>query len=201
MSFALSHPRGYPIIGYTTRRHLIIDLDNTTGRGARSIVKKIMREWPKVGDCLILSSSTKPDRIRLVHNKWGRPLLYHDRENFHVIFDNGIGYNTSCRICRVLAGLGILNPDYMKIREFRGDMTLRISPSRLYNEEKPIPQIVEWVYNNFTTRRDGYIQHYLKVKKGVECLFLRLGYTEHVADNRPYDPDRGAEQGPIDPKV
>jgi len=199
MYSASSPRRGSPIIGYTTRRHLILDLDNANRLGARAIAKKIMWEWPKVGDCLILSSSTKPDRIRLVHNKWGRPLLYHDRENFHLIFDNGIGYNLSCRICRVLAGLGILNPDYVKIREFRGDMTLRISPAYLYDEVKPIPHIVEWVYNDFTTRRDGYIRHYLKVKKGVERLFACLLDTENVADYRTHDPDRGGQDGSVDP--
>lgn len=192
-------PRGLPIVGYTTRRHLILDLDNTTRYGARAITKKIQWEWPKVGDCLILSSSVKPDRVRLIFNKWGRPLVVHDRRNFHLIFDNGIGYNLSCRICRVLAGLGILNPDYVRIREFRGDMTLRISPAVLYNEIKPIPSIVAWVYNDYTTRRDGYIRHYLRVKKGAEILFSGLLDSKRVADYRADDTDRGGEKRSVYP--
>ena len=199
MSYASPPRRGFPIVGYTTRRHLILDLDNTTEYGARAIVKKIQWEWPKVGDCLILKSSEKPDRVRLIFNKWGRPLLIHDRRNFHLVFDNGIGYNLSCRICRVLAELRILNPDYVRIREFRGDMTLRVSPAVLYNEVKPIPSIVEWVYTAYTTRRDGYIQNYLKVKKGVEMLFSLPRYAEHVADYRTDEsPDRSV-QGSVDP--
>ena len=199
MSSASTINRGHPIVGYTTRRHLILDLDNTTAYGARAIALKIMWEWPKVGDALILKSSEKPDRVRLIFNKWGRPLVVHDRRNFHLVFDNGIGYNLSCRICRTLAGLGILNPDYVRIREFRGDMTLRVSPAVLYDEVKPIPSIVEWVYNDYTTRRDGYIQHYLNVKKGVETLFSLPRYAEHVADDRPDEGRDRAEHGPIDP--
>jgi len=196
-----STDRGFPIIGYTTRRHLILDLDNTTKQGARSIAHMIIKEWPKVGDALILSSSPGLDRIRLVYGKWGRPLLYHDRGNFHLIFDNGIGYNLSCKICQVLAVLNVLNRDYVRIREFRGDMTLRISPSRLYDEDKPIPHIVGWVINELTTRSDRYIEHYLKVKKGVERLFTCLPDAERVPYNRPDHRDRGPVQGPVDPHV
>ncbi len=182
--------RGLPVLGYTTRRHLILDLDNTTIDGARWVTKKIMLEWPKVGDCLILRSSDKPDRIRLVHNKWGRPLLYHDRSNFHLVFDNGIGYNLSCRICGVLAGLGILNPDYLKIRKFRGDMTLRVGMLIKYNEIKYPPILEKLTYNNFTSRRDGFIDHYLEFKINAERALLSLTDTIHVPDHGRNGPDR-----------
>jgi len=72
-------------------------------------------------------------------------------------------------------------------------MTLRISPSRLYDEDKPIPSIVGWVINELTTRRDGYIEHYLKVKKGVERLFTCLPDAERVPHDSPYHADRGPE--------
>lgn len=183
-------PRGLPNIGYTTRRHLILDLDNSSLSYVRAMARKIMWEWPKVGDCLILCSSEKPDKIRLIFNKWGRPLLIHDRHNFHLIFDNGIGYNLSCRICWVLAELGILNPDYVKIREFRGDMTLRVGPTFTHDEVKPPPKVVERVYNNYTTRRDGYIDQYLKMKKIGELLLLTQGYAEAQANYGAHGTDR-----------
>lgn len=130
-----------------------------------------MWEWHKVGDCLILLSSGKVDRVRLVYNKWGRPLLIHDRANYHLVFDNGIGLNLCTRICHVLAGLGILERDYMKIREFRGDMTLRVSPAYLSESSKPMPRVADLIYNNFTNRSDGWISYYLRIKKSVESLF------------------------------
>lgn len=181
MSSKSHPPRPAPVLGYTTRRHLILDLDNTTLSYARAIVKKIQWEWPKVGDAIILSSSEKPDRVRLVHNRWGRPLLYHDRHNFHIVFDNGIGYNLSCRICAVLAEIGILNRDYVKIREFRGDMTLRIGPLITHDEVKGPPKLRARVFNNYTDRHDGFIDHYLKIKKMGELLSTSKHYAEAKA--------------------
>ena len=188
--FSKSHPlRGIPVLGYTTRRHLILDLDNTTLFLARWVVRKIMTEWPKVGDCIILKSSEKPDQIRLIHNKWGRPLLYHDRINYHLVFDNGIGYNSCVRICRVLAGLGILNPDYVKIRQFRGDMTLRVGTLITYNEVKYPPVYLAKLHNRFTVRRDGFIGQYLKFKKNAELCFLPLLEPVDIADDSSNSPD------------
>jgi len=78
-------------------------------------------------------------------------------------------------------------------------MTLRISPAHLQNEVKPIPHLVEWVYNNYTTRRDGYIRHYLKVKKGVETLFAGLSDTEGVANDGTNRPNRTRQQRTVNP--
>ncbi len=184
------HPRGLPVLGYTTRRHLILDLDNTTIDGALWVAHKIMFEWPKVGDCAILRSSVKPDQIRLIHNKWGRPLLYHDRNNYHLVFDNGIGYNSCVRICEVLAGLGILNPDYVKIRQFRGDMTLRVGVLITYNEIKYSP-VFRWKASNFLTKRkDGYIDHYLEFKKSAERALFALTDTIDITDHGRNGPNR-----------
>lgn len=142
-----------------------------------------MWEYHKVGDCLILRSSEKPDQIRMIFNKWGRPLIYHDRSNYHLIFDNGIGYNLSCRICETLAGLGILNPDYVKIRKFRGDMTLRVGMLITYNEIKYPPVVLKRVYNNFTTRKDGFIGQYLEFKKNSELCFIALTDSVNISQN------------------
>lgn len=176
--------RGFPVLGYTTRKHLLLDLDNTTLDGAFWVAAKIMSEWSKVGDCLILRTSDKLDQVRLVYNKWGRPLVIHDRSNFHLVFDNAIGYNLSTRICHVLADLGILNEDYVRIRDFRGDMTLRVSPKARHNEIDPFPVLSDIIWNPFTTRRDGYINEYLRFKKKVELLFLSLAVPVSVTGDR-----------------
>ncbi|GAI76497.1 unnamed protein product [marine sediment metagenome] len=180
--------RGELILGYTTRRHLILDLDNTGLDYAISMVSTIMAEWPKVGDCLVLRSSTTVDQVRLAYNKWGRPLVIHDRPNYHLVFDNLIGYNSATRICRVLAGLGVLEEDYDKIREFRGDMTLRVSQATLYAGLKPVPEEAAYIENPRAQRSDGYIGRYRKFKKIGELLALRGRHTEGV----PYDGGDGA---------
>lgn len=177
-------PDPIPIVGYTTRRHLILDLDSVTLYKARSIARKIMWEWPKVGDCLLILSSEGTHRLGVRYTRMGRPLVIYARDNYHLVFDNGIGYNLSCRICETLAHLGILNRDYVKIREFRGDMTLRVGPAVLLERYKPVPRVIERVFNNFTRRRDGYIPHYLRFKKKVERVFCEVA-TPSLVPCRP----------------
>jgi len=185
--------RGDLILGYTTRRHLILDLDNTGLDYALRMANLIMKEWPKVGDCLILESTTQPDQVRLEYNKWGRVLVIHDRPNMHLVFNNLIGYNTASRICRVLAGLGVLEPDYEKIREFRGDMTLRVSEAVMMDTTKPVPKEVAYCHNMRTARSDGYIGDYRKLKKIGELLALRGLVPEGVPDDERDGPQSGRE--------
>lgn len=176
--------RGNLILGYTTRRHLILDLDNTGLDYAVRMVRLIMNEWPRVGDCLVLESTTQPDQVRLAYNKWGRVLVIHDRPNYHLVFDNLIGYNAAARICRVLAGLGVLEEDYDKIREFRGDMTLRVSPAYLWEQTKPAPREAAYIYNVYLTRPGNYIREYRKFKKIGELLASRGPVPEGVPDDQ-----------------
>ncbi|GAH75622.1 unnamed protein product [marine sediment metagenome] len=148
------------------------------------MTRLIMEEWPKVGDCLILESTTQPDQVRLAYNKWGRPLVIHDRPNFHLVFDNLIGFNTAARICGVLAGLGVLEEDYEKIRAFRGDMTLRVSQAAMMDLTKPVPREAAYCHNMRTTRSDGYIGEYRSFKKIGESLALSPGHSEGVPDDQ-----------------
>ena len=169
MSSKPSTGKGELILGYTTRRHLILDLDNTGLDYAIRMAGLIMENWPTVGDCLVLRTSELRDQVRLAYNKWGRPLVIHDRPNHHLVFDNLIGYNTAARICRTLAGLGVLEEDYDKIREFRGDMTLRVSPATLYAGVKPVPREVAYVHSSHVDYSDGYIGEYRRFKKNL-CM-------------------------------
>ena len=177
--------------GYTTRRHLILDLDNSGLPHVMGLVSQIMEAWPKVGDCLILQTSKDQDQVRLAYNKWGRPLVIHDRPNHHLVFDNLIGYNTAAKICRCLAGLGVLEADYEKIREFRGDMTLRVSISIKYAGISPVPVEVAYCLNTMANCSDGYIGEYRKFRKIGERL-ARLGrFPEGVSYDETDSPDGG----------
>jgi hypothetical protein len=150
------------IIGYTTRTHLLLDLDDTSLEKARRLVYTIMTEWPKVGDCLIVSSSSKRLVVRVRYSWNNHPWMSRESPNYHLIFDNIVGYNTCCRICETLAELGVLNKDYTKIRTFRGDMTLRVSHQNLsIGAVKPPPRPVEYLFNPVENYSDGMIDEYL----------------------------------------
>lgn len=191
MSSKPSTGKGNLILGYTTRRHLILDLDNSGLPHVLGLVHLIMEAWPKVGDCLVLRTSKPKDQVRLAYNKWGRPLVIHDRPNHHLVFDNLIGYNTAAKICRCLAGLGVLEADYEKIREFRGDMTLRVSESIKYAGVSPVPKERAYCHNTRTTHSDGYINQYRILKKIGERLARRFLDTEGVPDNHTDAADCG----------
>lgn len=191
MSSKLSTSKGGLILGYTTRRHLILDLDNSGLPHVLGLVALIMKAWPKLGDCLVLQTSKDQDQVRLAYNKWGRPLVIHDRPNHHLVFDNLIGYNTAAKICRCLAGLGVLEADYEKIREFRGDMTLRVSVSIKYAGISPAPVEVAYYYNLWTTHSDGYIEDYRKFKKIGERLARLRDLSESVTDDQADATDGG----------
>lgn len=159
------------IIGYTTRLHLLLDLDNTSYEKAERIAFLIMRKWPIVGDVLIVLSSYKELSLRLRYSWDGKPWIEREGPNYHLVFDNHIGYNNCCRICECLAVLGILNKDYVKIRTFRGDMTLRVShQNKSDGSVKPHPEPKIKFYNRKKERKDGMILEYLRFLAAVRGL-------------------------------
>jgi hypothetical protein len=109
------------IVGYTTTDHLILDLDKSRSLNMTvKIVKMIQREYPDVGDCLISQSSY---------------------DGFHCIFDNRLSWDRILHICKTLMVLGILNRNFIAVRKFREDLTLRITSidRGLEKSEAPIP--------------------------------------------------------------
>ena len=155
------------ITGYTTRRHLLLDLDDTSLDKAVKIVKMIMEEWREVGDCLILLSSDKISKLELRYSWNGAPYMKREGSNYHLVFDGMIGWNKATRICETLAGLRILEKDYEKIRTFRGDMTLRISSAHLLSGIKPPPVPVVAIKNKGYDGSGGGIAEYLKLRETV----------------------------------
>jgi hypothetical protein len=94
-------------VGYTTKEHLILDLDR-----AKSLTKAIkfarmsQAAWPDTGDCL---------------------LAYSSEGKYHAVYDSRLSWGRIMNICRTLAGLALLDRDFIKIRDFREDLTLRVS--------------------------------------------------------------------------
>jgi len=108
------------IVGYTTRRHLILDFDKTHSLTITvNIIKMVQKDFQFLGDCLICESS------------W---------DGYHCIFDNIISWSKIMMVCKVLHGLGILNRNFIKVRTFREDLTLRISSIDRGQEKSEAPK-------------------------------------------------------------
>jgi hypothetical protein len=140
------------ILGYTTRSYLLLDLDGTTLHNVLGLVREIMATWHNVGDALIMySSKCTGDGITAYHpnsNRFSR----HGRLNFHVVFSNAIGYDRCVKIILTLFEFGVLNEDYIDIRKFRGDMTLRVSTKVLQERTISKPRPVAYIQNRATRK-------------------------------------------------
>jgi hypothetical protein len=111
------------IVGYTTKEHLLLDLDKSRSLFATErLVRMIQKDYPEVGDCLISQSSY---------------------DGFHCIFDNRLSWSRIMAISRTLTGLGIVNRNFTKVRSFREDLTLRISSIDRGREKSEAPKPAE----------------------------------------------------------
>ena len=160
------------IMGYTTREHLLLDLDETTFLKAVSLAEQIQQSWPCVGDCLILQSSIPSKKSYLKYDENGRPWEKWVYQNYHLVFNNYIGYDKSVAIIDTLVGLDALQPEYKEIRLFRGDMTLRVSPKWLTHRTIPSPTTKLYLPNGESTENDKGIKNYVAVLKATKQLFF-----------------------------
>jgi hypothetical protein len=156
-------PKPALIVGYTTRRHLLLDLDNTSLGKACAMARHIMHSWPEVGSCLVVQSSERPVTVKLKYSWNNRPWIKVERSNHHLIFDNTVGYNKIAIICETLGVLNVLEGSFIKMRKFRGDLTLRVSPSVLSTGVKPAPRPIVGLRNPESSRADGMIAEYLRI--------------------------------------
>lgn len=157
-------------VGYTTRQHLCIDLDYTSLPKTFSLASLIIEEYPEVGDCLIIESSLKPLNIKLCHMPQKLPYHKITRSSYHIIFDGIIPYERSCQIIETLAELGVINEQYVHIREMRNDMTLRVSKTVCVEQVKPVPCIVGYVLCPKQPKKKGGIGLYLNL---LHCFMFQ----------------------------
>ena len=155
-----NRPSDLLIVGYTCRDHLLLDLDDSSLPKVTGLVRKVMENYPEVGDALILLSSPHDLDIK-VHYYGGLPRFSVTRESYHVVFSGRIGYNKCCTICAALASVNILERSYIRCRQFRGDMTLRVSPSHLSTGTKPAPVAVCSIRNQWYDGSGDGIEDYL----------------------------------------
>lgn len=152
-------------IGYTTKEHLCIDLDNTSFFNVTQLIKIIMLHYPQVGHALIMVSSM-PKQVE----KWNyppekTPIFRRSKYNYHVIFNNFIGYESCCKIIETLAFLGIINEQYVRIREMRNDMTIRTSKTVCVTHVKHKPYPIDFIFNYNCKKEDNGITQFMKLWK------------------------------------
>jgi len=96
-------------------------------------------------------------------------LPYHKvkRDSFHLIFNNTIPYEESCKIIETLARLDVISEAFIRIREMRNDMTLRVSKTVNVTHVKPPPQIVGYKINYKVPKKGNGIGLYLAL---LNCL-------------------------------
>ena len=152
------------IVGYTTKEHLILDLDKAhTLYATEKLVRLIQSEYSDVGDCLISQSS-------------------HD--GYHCIFDDQLAWKRIMQISATLTGLQIVNRNFTKVRTFREDLTLRISSidRGLQKSEAPKPILIHTTEPDILTCGQKpilsitdilHLLHYKKfsgISEYLECL-------------------------------
>lgn len=152
-------------IGYTTRSHLCIDLDDTTLSKVYGLIDLLLKNYPEIGNCLILESSTRKLSIkwRIMPGFDMSPIVR--RNSYHLIFNNLMSYSECCDIIIVLAELDILNHEYVRIREMRNDMTIRVSKTELTDGTKQKPKIVDCVQNKYCKKDGNGIRLFLALYK------------------------------------
>lgn len=161
MVVILAHKEKY-IIGYSTQDYLLLDLDNITLIKAKGLAKILQKQYD-LGNALIMQSTNKK-RTVFTDNCLARDI----EGNFHIIFNNQIGYDKICIIINTLAEIGILEKDYALIREWRGDVTLRVSPDNSLDAYRSIPFIAGYVFANENIYNvDDGIKEYMNCLKVV----------------------------------
>lgn len=154
-------------IGYTTRNHLCLDFDNTSYFKVANLVKILMRNYPEIGDCITLVSSRPPQLERWKYPPGKPPQKQTRAHNYHVVFNNRLSYERSCKIIETLAYLGVLDEAYIKIREMRNDMTLRVSQTVNVEQTKPKPALIEYIQNPYCKINGKGIFLYNRLRKAL----------------------------------
>jgi hypothetical protein len=157
-------------IGYTTREHLCLDLDNTSFFKTENLVKLLMCQYPFLGDALIMCSSKPKLRISYRPDTILVPNMKVRRHNYHVIFNNSIDYEMSCKIIEALAELDVIARDFTRIRQMRNDMTLRVSRTVNMQHTKPAPTLEKYVVNPHAINRGDGIMRYMTLRLCFDAL-------------------------------
>jgi hypothetical protein len=130
----------------------------------------LMIDYPEIGHCIINQSSKATKPSIPTYRETQHLMLMPKRDNYHIIFNNEIGYNKCCEIIECLANLGIINEEYVRIRQMRNDQTLRVSKTVCTDYVKPTPKFCEFVLNPYTKKEGNCLMQYMALLKSVNQL-------------------------------
>ena len=145
------------VCGYSTQDHLLVDLDNCSLWQAEQIAKMIIQEWQTVGDCLVVESSSN---------------------HYHLVYDSALNWQQIYDITQTLGTLGIVEKNFMWVRELRHDLTLRISPKKYRDKTSPTPLPVMLIGENEPEKSYG-------IHKYLRCLEAFMNTTEDANCQEP----------------
>src|SRR6266852_439858 len=128
------------IVGYSTDRHMLLDLDKIDSFKAVGLARMIQTEKPELGCCLVLQSSLS---------------------GYHVVFDEYIGWPAILGLTDLLADLHIVNRQYRTLRHWRGDLTLRISPRYGRRSLSPAPIARQYIHSTIKCCHEHGLRDYL----------------------------------------
>lgn len=133
---------GSMVTAYTTTRHLLVDLDDSTLFQSTGLAILLSKEYPDLGDCLVVSCGDN---------------------SHHLVFDNILDFDYLNRVIRLLWDFRYVNDEVRYFRDHRGDFSLRVSEKLTVDEDKQIPRPVYYISNNQTPQRDYQMKNYLEL--------------------------------------
>lgn len=145
-SVRLLAPDGYegPTVGYSTYWHLLVDLDLTTPVKVDYVVEALNKYYDMTCVLVCVSSVCSVPPLYIAETNVVMPALG-KRLNVHLIYDKVVDYDRITEICETLAWLNVANPQYVWIRQWRGDVTLRVSP-HIGGDTAPQPVVFKSFY-------------------------------------------------------
>jgi len=132
------------VCGYSTSRHLILDLDGIDTYKTVRLVRLLQLDYTDLGCALVLRSS---------------------RNGRHVVFDEYVGWDRILSITDTLSALHLLNYGYQFLRLWRGDLTLRVSPKQGTRLAERSPRPLDLLHSRRGCCHLHGIRGYLEVLK------------------------------------
>jgi len=126
-----------PVVGYSTRRHILVDIDNAnviTLYRLPAIISRLLG----YSNYIVCLSSVKKIPISYSPRLNAMTQAEQIRLNFHIVFEKSMLYDLATNFYHLLQELGIVHENYVEMRLKRGDATLRISPKGVIPPPLPL---------------------------------------------------------------
>lgn len=161
------------LIGFTTTDYLLLDLDNADYDKVKALCEMLTKEYDLGSFVIMRSSASEKKQYKRIGDFDFHKNLFCEittTGSYHVIFGRKINYDRICRIIETLANLGVLNNEYANIRQWRGDVTLRISADNSDGAVRPIPVLQYAYYLSGAENNEGIELYNATLRAVKSCL-------------------------------